>query len=118
MHLKLEFAKDFFGLAYANFFAMHGLFLFLVYPCFQKITVGKDLFVHKAINTNTNDLSNKSMDNRISVLEYGAFCGVVSAFIIGRLLKISLALLTQCPVFFTNFFVRQGLFLFLVYQCI
>ena len=80
--------------------------------------MGNDLFVHKAINTNTNDLSNKSMDNRISVLECGAFCGVVSAFIIGRLLKISLALLTQCPVFFTNFFARQGLFLFLVYQCI
>ena len=46
--------------------------------------MGNDLFVHKAINTNTNDLSNKSMDNRISVLECGAFCGVVSAFIIGR----------------------------------
>ena len=91
---------------------MHGLFLFLVYPCFQKITVGKDLFVHKAINTNTIDLSNKSMDNRISVLECGALCGVVSAFNTGRFSKISLGLLTRCPVFGTKFFAMQGLFLF------
>ena len=80
--------------------------------------MGKYLFVHKAIKTNTIDLSYKSMDNRISVLECGALCGVVSAFNTGRLSKISLALLTLCPVFGTTFFSMQGLFLFLVYPCI